>query len=111
MKKNCVAKIDEVEMTWFVENPIHYLKPFTNKIQFRNISESDVSRVTIEFVMQGMEMAVNRSEFTQQSNDQWQAQSILPICASGRKDWLAIVSVETKQGKWQSSFQFFLAGK
>lgn len=109
--KNCVAKVDGGELQWFVDGPIHYLKPFTSKIQLRNIAASDVLNVSVEFAMKDMQMAANRSVFTQQAKDIWQAQSLLPICASGRKDWLATVRLETKQGIWQSGFEFIVPGK
>lgn len=111
LKKDCIAKVGDGELLWFIESPIHYLKPFQSKIQFNNISANEIIHVSVEFVMQGMRMAANRSVFSQQSKDIWQAQSVLPICASGRKDWLAIVRLETKQGVWQSGFEFVLPGK
>ena len=107
-KENCVAKTEAGQLQWSVEKSIQYLKPFLNKIQLSNAQQNDVHQISIEFVMQGMQMAANRSVLKKQSSGIWQAQSVLPMCVSGRKDWLAIVSVETDQGIWQTGFQFSL---
>jgi len=108
---NCLSPVGDGKLQWSVEKSIQYLKPFMNKIELTNIQEKDVQQISIEFVMQGMQMAVNRSIFTKQTSGLWQAQSVLPICVSGRKDWLAIVRVETHQGVWQTGFQFQLPEK
>lgn len=108
---NCVAKIEAGQLQWSVEKSIQYLKPFLNKIQLSNVQQNNVRQISIEFIMQGMQMAVNRSVFKKQSSGIWQAQSVLPICVSGRKDWLAIVRVESQQGVWQTGFQFQLPAK
>jgi hypothetical protein len=47
--------------------------------------------VTAEFIMEGMDMGQNRYRLERQG-EQWQAQVTLPACASGQRDWVAIVS-------------------
>ena len=108
---NCLSPIGDGKLQWSVEQSIQYLKPFMNKIELTNIQVRDVQQISIEFVMQGMQMAVNRSIFKRQASGLWQAQSVLPICVSGRKDWQAIIRVETHQSVWQTEFQFQLPAK
>lgn len=108
---NCIANIGKGQLRWSVEKHIPYLQSFPSRIHLLNIADQDVRRVSVDFVMQGMQMAANRSVFKRQSADIWIAQSVLPVCASGRKDWTAIVRVETRRGIWQTGFQFTVTKK
>ena len=110
-KGDCNVMIDGGQLQWRVESPLQYLKAFPSHIRLLNIADKDVLHVSMDFVMRGMEMAVNRSDFKRKSAGVWQTESVLPICASGRKDWLAIVRLETRQGVWQVGFEFTLSKK
>lgn len=108
---NCIARIGDGRLHWSVEKPIPYLHTFQSEIRLQNIADKDVRRVSVDYVMQGMRMAANRSVFNRQSANRWQAHSVLPVCASGRKDWTAIIHVETRQGVWQTGFLFTVTKK
>jgi len=108
---DCHVTIDGGQLQWRVDSPLQYLQAFSSHIRLENIADKDVRHVSMKFIMRGMEMAVNRSEFKRQSAGVWQAESVLPICASGRKDWLAIVRLETRKGVWQVGFAFTLSKK
>ena len=102
----CSVETKLGRLQWTVKHDIQYLKPFMSQVRLSNSKAVNISRASIEFLMQGMEMAANRSVLQQQSKNQWQAQSILPVCASGRKDWLGVVRLESQKGVWQASFRF-----
>jgi hypothetical protein len=51
-------------------------------------------QVYAEFVMQGMEMGLNRYRLERQLNEEWQGRVTLPVCVSGRRDWLLILEVD-----------------
>ena len=63
------------------------LQPFPIRIQLGG--EQRVDAVTAAFSMQGMDMGLNRYRLIPDSSDGWSADVTLPICASGRTDWLA----------------------
>lgn len=105
---NCVVNFSTGKLTWLVKGDIQYLQPFEHSIELTNVSEQDIQSISIEFVMQGMQMAANRSMFKKQSIGAWKAQSVLPVCVSGRKDWLAVVKIESLHGVLQTGFQFSL---
>ena len=50
--------------------------------------------VNIELHMQGMEMGLNRYRLIRQANGEWRATITLPVCVSGRRDWLLIIEVD-----------------
>lgn len=51
-------------------------------------------QVSAEFVMQGMEMGLNRYRLIAEKNGLWQARVTLPVCVSGRRDWVLWLEVD-----------------
>lgn len=51
-------------------------------------------QVYAEFVMQGMEMGLNRYRLKQAPNGEWGGRITLPVCVSGRRDWLLILDLD-----------------
>jgi hypothetical protein len=110
-QQSCIVDTDIGQLQWAVTSDIQYLKPFISQVKIAKRQEIDIRQVSIEFLMQGMQMATNRVVLKKVSEDNWQAQSVLPICASGRKDWLAMLKVETSQGNGLVKFHFTVPGK
>jgi len=65
------------------------LKPFT-----LNISASSARAVSVVLQMQGMDMGLNRYRLLRAPHGEWRATITLPVCVSGRRDWLMIVEVD-----------------
>jgi hypothetical protein len=65
------------------------LNPFT-----LNVRAQGARQVHAEFVMQGMEMGLNRYRLTLGENGLWQGRVTLPVCVSGRRDWVLILDVD-----------------
>ena len=65
------------------------LKPFT-----LSISASSARAVNVVLQMQGMDMGVNRYRLLREPNGEWRATITLPVCISGRRDWLMIVELD-----------------
>jgi hypothetical protein len=53
--------------------------------------------LTVAFTMPGMEMGQNRARL-EPARDGWRGSAVLVRCPSGRKGWLAEVSVATRGG-------------
>ena len=51
-------------------------------------------QVSAEFVMQGMEMGLNRYRLIAEKEGLWQARVTLPVCVSGRRDWVLWLEVD-----------------
>ncbi|WP_141565228.1 hypothetical protein [Ectothiorhodospira sp. PHS-1] len=47
----------------------------------------------VSYIMPGMDMGLHRFEFQSVAAGNWEAESVLPVCMSGRMDWLALVRV------------------
>ena len=65
------------------------LKPF-----ILTVAAPDAHAVSAVFQMQGMEMGFNRYRLLREPNGVWRASITLPVCVSGRRDWLMILEVD-----------------
>ena len=68
------------------------LQPFPVVIQPEGMQ--DVTAVTVSFSMRDMAMGLNRYALTQSAQGGWQGEIILPICVSGRTDWIAEFDIQ-----------------
>jgi len=65
------------------------LKPFDLTVVAPTAQE-----VHVEWHMQGMEMGLNRYRLIRQANGEWRATITLPVCVTGRRDWLMVIEVD-----------------
>jgi len=68
------------------------LKPFSLTVVAPSAQE-----VQVELHMQGMEMGLNRYRLIRQANGEWRATITLPVCVTGRRDWLMVIEVDGVQ--------------
>lgn len=85
---------------------IHALRPFP--IQLNSNNDLGIEQITVSFSMRGMDMGSNRYRLETDGQGAWQAQVILPICVSGRSDWLADFEVRKADQSLQFSIPFIL---
>lgn len=60
------------------------LKPFVV-----TISHPTLSKASVSFQMAGMDMGFNRYDFRKNQQGVWSASITLPVCVSGRVDWIS----------------------
>lgn len=65
------------------------LHPFTLKLDIPGARE-----VYASFTMRGMDMGYNRYRLLGAGKDAWQARVVLPVCVTGRRDWMLTLSVD-----------------
>jgi hypothetical protein len=68
------------------------LQPFPVVIQTEGMQ--DVKAVTVSFSMRDMAMGLNRYALTHSAEGGWQGEVTLPICVSGRTDWIAEFDIQ-----------------
>ena len=59
-----------------------------------SIAGSSAQAVTVTLQMQGMDMGSNRYRLLRQSDGEWRGTLTLPVCVSGRRDWLMTVDFD-----------------
>ncbi|RMG31874.1 MAG: hypothetical protein D6721_00210 [Gammaproteobacteria bacterium] len=62
--------------------------------------------VVIRFEMPGMDMGKNVYRLDRAAPGRWAGKAILPICLSGRTDWVARVEIERADGRYLAVFPF-----
>ncbi len=71
-------------------------------------SDETLETARVKFVMSGMSMGLNEYRLISADNNAWEADVTLPICTSGRSDWLAEFSVASKRKRWTLVVPFAL---
>lgn len=84
------------------------MAPFAVRARVRVPGE--IRRVVVDFAMQGMDMGVNRYRLEPGSDGLWSGQVTLPICSTGRLDWVAELKVETPKAVYRGRFPFSIGG-
>lgn len=72
----------------FIEPPSG-LHPFTLRV-----TTPKASRISATFSMRDMDMGSNRYILVRNAPETWQAKVVLPVCVSGRHDWLLTLDID-----------------
>ena len=83
------------------------LKPFRVTV---SVEGTVPDTVTADFNMPGMDMGRNRYQLERDGGGDWIANVILPVCASGRNDWRAVVSAVRSGSGARAIFPFHIGG-
>ena len=59
-----------------------------------NVRATGVSRISAEFQMVGMDMGFNRYDLRPTTDGAWAAKVTLPVCVSGRRDWILYLDLD-----------------
>lgn len=87
------------------------LKPFEVEVRPAAGAEIEPGRAMIEFDMVGMDMGVNRFRLERRADGSWGSQVIIPVCTTGRTDWVAKVSLTGRETMWVAEFPFEAASR
>lgn len=74
-----------------VDRPVRPLTLITARLG----SELPVESAVLYLEMQDMDMGINRFVFSPGDGGQWEAKVMIPVCATGRRDWLATLVITT----------------
>jgi hypothetical protein len=64
--------------------------------------------VEVTFFMRGMDMGLNRYRLDADTRGEWKGRVTLPVCMSGRSDWIAAVALTTAVRKYEVQIPFVL---
>ena len=91
-QQGCAVRGESVSMQLRFLAPPHALKPFP--VQLLVTTDQQVESVVIAFSMAGMDMGLNRYRMVRDpQTGNWGADVTLPMCVSGRSDWIAGVDL------------------
>ena len=108
-KSACTAAMRDYSATLYFPEQVHYLKPFRMQVTTKGISNSSIETVYVDYTMVGMDMGLNRfsllSVTDAKGQQRYEGEGILPVCVSGRVDWLASVNIITANKVYEATFK------
>lgn len=106
----CTARMKQHVVTLHFPEKVVYLQPFKMRVTIEGLPEIEPEKLVVDFKMVGMDMGLNRytlSPITDESgNVYFQGEAILPVCVSGRVDWVANIQAETNDKIYEAVFEF-----
>jgi hypothetical protein len=105
----CNSSADGIRLRLELKDSPGALQAFPAHVHIDGLQNPAQLDVRVIFSMQGMDMGDLRQKlvFNQQSGE-WSGQVILPICTSGRSDWLARVEVIDGKKIYAAEYAFIL---
>lgn len=107
IEKGCVVSAQNRFAVVKFKSPARYLKPFPVLVNTHGIGNGHVVSVIMEFYMRDMEMPVRPvTLINQDAGHRWQAEGILPVCVSGRRDWIGRLTINTDTTSYKADIVF-----
>lgn len=102
----CAAGDDATTIRLALGPGVPVMQPFPVNAEVQ-LTDEIPTRVTVDFQMIGMDMGRNEYLLEPAADRRWKGIAILPVCATGRTDWQAVMEVETASGQhYQAVFPF-----
>lgn len=92
--ENCEIIVAGHRLEFFVEGKVKALKPFIVHIVDK---DNAIQQAKVQFEMKAMDMGINQYVF-KKDDDSWQADVVIPICTTGRRDWLVEFDININAG-------------
>jgi len=102
----CSATADGLNVLVRFDAPARALKPFP--VSLKTDSDKPVERVMVTFLMRDMDMGLNRYRLERDAQGGWRGKVTLPVCVSGRSDWVAAFEMTTAQRQYRLQLPFVL---
>ncbi len=80
-------------MSVAMSGDVRPLRPFDLRVRLPEVARAGATQASVDFVMIGMDMGINRYALLKQADGDFVGKVILPVCSIGRSDWLAKLSV------------------
>lgn len=88
----CSSTLDGSEIRVGIDGVPRPLKPFDVWVRAEH-----ASRVEARFTMEGMDMGFNLYTLRRDASGIFRARVTLPVCVTGRRDWLMTLTIDGKQ--------------
>lgn len=106
----CEASGGNALVSLVLQGPVTPMSTFGVDVGVAGLAPESIEAVRLVFEMRGMDMGQNSYVLRPMSSpadmSHWQTQAMLPVCTTGRRDWLAIVSVIAGQEEYVAKFVF-----
>ena len=104
VRQGCEAQGDGMVVKVVMGPELKPLKPFALTLQ---VTGSDPVRdITVHLFMKDMDMGLNRYRLQPLEAKRWTADITLPVCTSGRGDWLADIEIRGTKARYRMAVPF-----
>lgn len=108
-KQACAARGEDLEFELRLGPPVRPMEAFGIQLRgLRGALDAD-AQITVEFQMRDMDMGLNRYRLEPAADGAWQGRAILPVCTTGRSDWIARVEIVQRGRRWTAELPFSVA--
>jgi hypothetical protein len=104
----CMSMGDDLSMEFQLGPDISAMRKFPIQVKTRKLPDLVIDNVRIEFKMQGMEMGQNNFLLQASDDNTWDGHAILPVCVSGRSDWMARVVASSGSNEYVAEYYFMV---
>ncbi len=102
----CAATGEDGGFTLRFSEGVRPLEPFEVRIRPAPGSGIEAQRAMVEFEMTGMDMGINRFRVEPAAGGGFAGQAVIPVCTTGRTDWVATVTLSGTERMWVARFPF-----
>lgn len=103
-EKKCQMNLGGINFNILIDKNIYYLKKFDVDIFVDEKYKNNIKSIKVSFKMKNMNMGINvytlNKVLAEKQNESWKANAILPICVSGRADWVSELEVVIENNKY-----------
>jgi len=105
----CPGYSDELSISLYLKDKPGALKPFPVEVSVTQAANLQIQKVLISFTMKGMSMGEQAHKLKLNTETgRWQGMVILPICATGRRDWHARLELVSTGVIFEAGYNFVL---
>lgn len=108
-QQSCSARAADLEIALRLGPPVRPMEAFEIRLLSPRDTLDEDARITLEFQMRAMDMGLNRYRLERAADGAWRGRAILPMCVSGRSDWLAKLEIGQSGRRWTAELPFTVA--
>lgn len=102
----CSVAITAFSVDFLIGPEPRALRPFAVRASISD--DASITAIAVEFVMADMHMGMSRYRLVPQNDRTWRADVTLPVCVSGRSDWIAQFELVSHEGRTRVDIPFSL---
>lgn len=105
-QRACTARGEDLEFELRLGPPVRPMEAFEIRLHGLRDTLGADAQITVEFQMRGMDMGLNRYRLERAADGAWYGRAMLPVCTTGRSDWLARVEIAQRGRRWVAELPF-----
>jgi hypothetical protein len=100
--EGCIAERGAMKLRFRIVSEIQPMQPFEIELEVPD----EVDAAGVDFTMVDMDMGLNRYRLVRGEDGLWRGNAMLPVCTTGRRDWLATLEIADDGTVYVAEFFF-----